>query len=217
MKKRKIKIPDYTIQEELLNSITHGIGGALSIWGLVMLILKAIAKGPKAVTCIIIFGASMISMYIISCLYHAFSKKLTAKKVFRVIDHCNVYLLVLGTILPVSLLGIQGTKGMFFFLAVSIVTIIGITFTVIDIDRFKVISVFCHLFNGWSALFFLNPLLEHIGLGGVILIILGGTMYSIGAILYGLGSKKRYMHSICHLFCLLGTFFHYLAIYCYVL
>lgn len=139
------------------------------------------------------------------------------KKVLRVIDHCNVYLLVFGTIIPVALLGISSTPGWFFFFIVAFVTISGIIASIIDIDRFQILEVICHLVNGWSVLFFYKYLIINIGTVGFIYIILGGVMYSLGAILYGIGTKKKYVHCIFHFFCLLGTLFHYLAIYLYIL
>jgi hemolysin III len=210
-----IRIPKYSLCEELINSISHGIGAAFSIWGIVMLILKA--KTPLAVVSVSIYGATLIFMYTISCLYHALPPHVKGKKVLRVLDHCNVYLLVLGTVVPVSLLGIGGNAGWLFFSLVLFVTILGIVMTAINIDKFQLVSVMCHLLNGWSVIVFIKPLLNNIGYIGVMLIIIGGIMYSIGACLYGIGAKKKYMHSIFHFFCLAGSLFHYLAIYFYLL
>ena len=104
-----IKVPSYTLGEELFNAISHGIGAALSIYALILMLLRA--HGGLAVACVAIFGASMILLYTISCVYHALSRNLEGKKVLRVLDHCNVYVLVLGTYLPASLLGVGGALG----------------------------------------------------------------------------------------------------------
>lgn len=215
--KKDIRIPIYNLTEELINSISHGIGAIFGIVGFILLVVKASSKGALAITTVTIFGTTMIILYTISCIYHALSPKIKGKKVLRVLDHCNVYLLVFGTIIPIALLGICSAPGWLFFSVVAVVTAVGIIASVIDIDRFQILEVLCHLVNGWSVLFFGKYLIGNIGIMGFVHIILGGVMYSIGAILYGIGVKKRYVHSVFHFFCLLGTFFHYLAIYLYVL
>lgn len=216
-KRKEISIPKYSLSEELINSISHGIAAGLSIWGLVMLIIKASHNSALAVTTVTIFGTTMILLYTISCIYHALSSKVRGKKVLRVLDHCNVFLLVYGTIIPVALIGIGGIKGWICFGIVAFVTIIGIISAAVCIEKTQVFEVVCHLINGWSMLIYIKILLNNIGSTGVALIVLGGVLYSIGAILYGIGSKKKYAHSVFHFFCILGTFSHYFAIYLYVL
>ncbi len=215
--KREITIPKYTLGEELVNSISHGIGAGLSIWLLVIAIIKAVNVSAMAVVSVSIYGTTMIMLYTMSCIYHALSPKITGKKVLRVLDHCNVYLLVLGTIIPIALVGVKGAAGWVLFSLVTFLTIVGIVFTAIDVEKFKVVSVICHLLNGWGVLFFCKPLVSNIGMNGLVMIILGGVMYSIGAILYGIGAKKKYIHSVFHFFCLFGSAFHFLAIYLYVI
>lgn len=213
----KIKIPKYNLAEELISSISHGMGAGLSIWCLVLLILKASGKGALEVTTVTLFGSTMVLLYTMSCIYHALSRNIGAKKVFRVLDHCNVFMLVFGTIIPVSLVGIGGVYGWIFFSIVLFVTALGITLSAINVDKYQAMEVICHLINGWSVLFFSKQLISNIGSNGFIFIILGGVMYSLGAILYGIGSRKKYIHSIFHFFCLVGTLFHFLAIYLYII
>lgn len=216
-KKERISVPSYTLCEELVNSISHGVAAAFSIWGLVMLIIKASKVGAMAVTTVTLFGTTMILLYTISCIYHALSPRITGKKVMRVIDHCNVFLLVFGTIIPIALVGMKEICGWIYFGIVGFITLLGIIFSAIDVEKNEKIEVVCHLVNGWSAVLFIKPLIAGVGGTGLILIILGGVMYSIGALLYGLGSTKKYMHSVFHFFCIFGTIFHYIAIYLYVL
>ncbi len=213
----KVKIPNYSLSEELINSISHGVASIFSIVGLIMLVIKAANKGAMAVTTVTLFGTTMIILYTISCIYHALSPKITGKKVMRVIDHCNVFLLVFGTIIPVALVGIEGYLGWIYFSIVALVTLIGIVFSAIDVDKNQKIEVICHLINGWSVTLFSKTLITNIGTVGFLFVVLGGVMYSLGAILYGIGSKKKYMHSVFHFFCIFGTIFHYLAIYLYIL
>lgn len=216
-KKERISVPSYTLCEELVNSISHGVAAAFSIWGLVMLIIKANKVGAMAVTTVTLFGTTMILLYTISCIYHALSPRITGKKVMRVIDHCNVFLLVFGTIIPIALVGMKGICGWIYFGIVGFITLLGIIFSAINVEKNEKIEVVCHLVNGWSAVLFIKPLIAGVGVTGLVLIILGGVMYSIGALLYGLGSTKKYMHSVFHFFCIFGTIFHYIAIYLYVL
>ena len=174
---------------------------------LVLMVVKA--HNPLPETTVSLFGATMIILYTMSCIYHALSPNLEGKKVLRVIDHCNVFLLVFGTYIPVSLLGLFGVIGAF--------TIIGIIFTAINVDKYKVIATICHVINGWSILIGIPELINNAGHEGLLFMILGGVMYTIGSVLYGLGSKKKYMHCIFHVFCLLGTFFHFWSIYMYLI
>ncbi len=214
-KKRSISIPDYTLGEELFNAIAHGLGALLGTAGLVLMLVRA--KGALAVTTVALFGAAMILLYTVSCVYHALSPRVKGKKVLRVIDHCNVYLLVLGTYIPVALLGVGGARGWVLLGVVLLFAALGIVFTAVDVDRFSLVSVLCHLGCGWSILFGIPQLLQTMGSRGLIYLVLGGVMYSIGAVLYGLGKKKRYSHSVFHVFCLLGTFFHFWSVYAFLL
>lgn len=214
---KKIRIPDYNLTEELINSISHGVGAVFSIVGLILLLIKASDIGNLAIISVSIFGSAMLILYLISCIYHALSPNVKGKQVLRIIDHCNVFILVFSTIIPIALLGITDISGCLYLAMIGLVTIVGIVASIISIDKVQLLEVLCHLFNGWSILFFSRCLITNCGSGCLMFIILGGIMYSLGAVLYGIGSKKKYMHSIFHFLCLLGTLFHYLAIYLYIL
>lgn len=211
----KIKIPPYSLSEELINSISHGLGGIFAIVALILMLVKA--NTPLEYVTISIYGTTMILLYIISCIYHALSPKLTGKKVLRVLDHCNVYLLVLGTYIPVSLLAVKGVLGWILFSIVTTITLIGIILSSISLDKYQTFEVICHLINGWSIIIALKTLYQNTTFFGVLFMLLGGICYSLGAVLYGLGAKKKYMHSIFHFFCLAGTILHFIAIYIYIL
>ncbi len=214
-KKLNIKVPGYTLEEELFNSISHGLGALLSIPALVLMVLRA--HSGLAEVCVSLFGASMIVLYTVSCVYHSLSRNLEGKKVLRVIDHCNVYLLVFGTYIPVALLGVGGTLGWILFGITAFFSVLGITVTAINVDGTNKFQVGCHLVNGWSILIGLPQLLKNAGPAGVGYMLLGGIFYTLGAILYGVGSKVKYIHSVFHVFCLLGSASHFWAIYRYVL
>lgn len=210
-----IRIPLYTLGEEIFNAISHGVGAALSIVALALLMAKA--KGSLAQVTCAVFGTAMIILYTISCVYHSLSRNLEGKKVMRVIDHCNVYMLVWGTYIPVALMGVGGALGWALFGITGAFTALGITLTAIHVDKYKVPQVICHLVSGWSILFGVAGLIETMGSRGVLFLLLGGVMYTLGSILYGLGARIRYMHGVFHIFCLLGSFFHFWGIYMYLL
>lgn len=206
-----IRVPKYTLAEELINSISHGIGAVFSIVALVLMLVKA--HTPLQYVTVSIFGTTMILLYVISCVYHALSPRLTGKKVLRVLDHCNVFLLVFGTYIPVALLGVGGALGWWLFGFVACVTTIGIILAATNTDKYQTLEVICHLLSGWSILIGIKPMLERMGLAGVILALTGGVSYSIGALLYALGKHHHYAHSVFHFFCLAGTVLQWLAIY----
>ena len=213
--KKEISIPSYSLEEELFNAISHGLGALLSIAALVLMLIRA--RNALEVTTAAIFGTSMIFLYTISCVYHALSPGLRGKKVLRVLDHCSVFLLVFGTYIPASLLGVSGVRGWLLFGLVAFFTALGIVFTVLDLERYQLAAVICQLLSGWSILMGVCNLRASAGLQGLIWMIAGGAMYTIGAILYGIGKNRKYCHSVFHVFCLLGTFCHFWAIYKYLL
>ena len=214
-KKKEISIPSYSLGEELFNAISHGFGALLSIAALVLMLIRA--RNALEVTTAAIFGTSMIFLYTISCVYHALSPGLRGKKVLRVLDHCSVFLLVFGTYIPASLLGVSGVRGWLLFGLVAFFTALGIVFTALDLERYQLAAVICQLLSGWSILMGASNLRAAVGLQGLIWMIAGGAMYTIGAILYGIGKNRKYYHSVFHVFCLLGTFCHFWAIYKYLL
>ena len=175
------------------------------------------AKGALAVTSTALFGAALILLYTMSCLYHALSPRLGGKKVLRVLDHCNVFLLVFGTYIPVALLGVPGARGWTLFGLVALFTVLGVVFTAVDLERFQVAAVICQLLSGWSILLGVSALRRSMGMSGLLWLIAGGVMYSVGAILYGLGKNRRYCHSVFHIFCLFGSFCHFWAVWQYLL
>ena len=216
-KPHRISIPKYSLSEELLNSISHGVGAIFGIVATVLCILKSCAAGdPWRIVSGAIFGATMLLLYLMSCLYHAL-KVNKAKRVFRVIDHCTIFLLIVGTYTPFTLVTLRDSVGWWLFGAVWGIAILGITLNAIDLKRFSKISVACYLLMGWAILSAIEPLRANLAPGGIALLVWGGVVYSVGAILYGIGSKVKYFHSIFHFFCLGGSVLHFLAIYQYAL
>ncbi|MBQ6394634.1 hemolysin III family protein [Candidatus Saccharibacteria bacterium] len=208
-------VPEYSLGEELINSITHGIGAGLSVVALVLCVVKATTAGGKVSA--VLYGTLLIMLYTISCIYHALSPRLRGKRVLRVIDHANVFLVVAGTYMPICLSLLDGVWGWLTFGIVWLVTIVAVVFSCVDVDRFQMIGVVCNLILGWGALLLLPVLIELVPWTGLWLLIFGGVAYSLGAILYVVGAKVPYMHSIFHFFVLMGSILHFFFIYLYCL
>ena len=210
----KVSIPKYTLGEEIVNAISHGVGAGLAIAALVLLIIKA--NSAIGIVTGVIYASIMIILYVISCIYHSLSPKLKGKKVLRVMDHCNVLLMVAGTYTPICLSLLGGGLGWTVFGIVWAVTILAVVLNCIDIDRYNKLCLACNLLLGWAALIIIKPLIDTCPINGLYLLIGGGIVYSIGAILYAIGRKKRYMHSIFHFFVVGASILHFFMIYLYV-
>ena len=211
----KIKIPNYTICEEIINSVSHGVGAIMSIFGLIILILKT--DNSISLFACLIYGLSLFILYLVSCIYHAIPPYNNLKKVLRVIDHCNVFLFEAGTFSPICLLLIGGIEGYIYFIIIWIITVIGIILNCINVDKYQIFSLFLHVVIGWSVILLLKNIFNSLNSTCITLLIVGGLLYSIGAILYKIGATKKYMHSIFHFFCLGGSTLHYLFILFFVI
>ncbi len=215
--KDKIIIPNYSLGEELVNSISHGIGALLSIAALVLcVVISAMHGNPTAVVASSIYGSSLIILYTMSTLYHSF-KVNNAKRVFQIIDHCSIFLLISGTYTVFTLVVLGDAVGWTLFAIVWSATILGIICNSININKFKPLSMVLYLAMGWVVVFAFKPLAEKLATNGIILLILGGIMYTVGAIFYGIGKKKKYMHSIFHMFVLAGSILHFFAVILYAI
>ena len=209
-KRIHLALPKYSLAEEITNAVTHGLGAALAIAGLVVLLIYS-PKTPLAIISVCLYGASMFLLYMVSTLYHSLGVN-RAKKVFQVLDHCTIFFLIAGTYTPISLLCIGGTVGWVLVSIVWGVGILGTVLTAVDMHRFKVFSMVCYIALGWCVIIFINPLIDSIDQTSIVLLVVGGVLYTVGAVIYGLGRKVPYMHSVWHLFCLAGTVFHYFVV-----
>ena len=212
----RIKIPNYTLGEELMNAISHGIGGFLGIAALVLCVVKSCIQHNIAVVASSIYGATLIFLYFMSTLYHSL-KVNNAKRVFNIIDHCSIFLLIAGSYTPYTLITLKGALGWGIFGVIWLAAIIGIVFNAIDLNKYKKISVLTYILMGWMIIFAFKPLYESLSKNGLVLLVWGGVLYTVGAIFYGLGKKKKYMHSIFHLFVLAGSILQFFSIYYYVI
>lgn len=215
---KKVTVPKYTIGEEIVNSISHGLGIILGIVALVLTIVFS-AKNNNTIGIVssCIYGSTMIIMYTISCLYHALSPKLKAKKVFRVIDHCDIYLFIAGCYTPYCLSLIGGVTGWVIFAIIWACAVIGVLLNAIDLEKFIIPSVLMYLVMGWMIIFLYDSIATLLPTPGLVLLIAGGISYTVGAILYAIGSKKKYFHSIFHFFVLLGSILQFFSILLYAI
>ena len=213
-------MPVYTKGEEIFNMTSHIVGGAVGVAALVLgIVVSAIHHNGYGLAGSIVYGISMIILYTMSSVYHGLRDGM-AKRVMQVLDHCTIYLLIAGTYTPILLSAmrrIDPVSSWVLLGAVWALAAVAITLTAIDLKRYSVFSMACYIGMGWCILLRLPLLIEAVGWGGFWLILLGGVCYTIGAVLYGMGRKKKYMHSVFHLFVLAGSVLHLLAILMYVL
>lgn len=223
MKRTKLcnrKLPDYTMGEEIMNMVTHIAGGALGIAVLFLCLWKAIVAGNvMAVVGSAIYGGSMVALYSVSSVYHGLHPNM-GKKVMQVIDHCTIYFLIAGTYTPILLTGfvpVYPWIGWGLFGIQWGLTALAVTLTAIDLKKYNAFSMICYIVMGWSIIFFLDEAMTIMTAPGFYLLLSGGIAYTVGAVLYGIGSKKRWFHAVFHIFVVLGSALQFLAIYLYLL
>ncbi len=223
VKRTKLKdreLPDYTKGEERFNMISHIVGGALGVAALVLCVVCAALHGDGwGVVGGAVFGLSMIALYTMSSVYHGLRPGM-GKRVLQVIDHCTIYFLIAGTYTPLLLSAmrpIDPVASWVLFAVVWSLTILATVLTAIDLRRYRAFSMACYIGIGWAIIFKAPLLIRAVGMGGFWLILAGGVSYTVGAVLYGMGKKHRYMHSVFHLFVVAGSVLHLLAMLLYVL
>lgn len=203
-----------------MNMVTHIVGGGLAVVIAALCISKAAVRGDGfAVLGSMIYGASMILLYTMSSVYHGM-KQGTGKKVMQVLDHCTIYLLISGSYSAVLLSGVVKTYpalawGLFAF--EWALTALAVTLTAIDLKRYNAFSMTCYIGMGWAIVPFMGQAMEVMSLAGFLYLLFGGISYTVGAILYGLGKKKRWMHSVFHIFVVFGTVLQFVSIFFYAL
>ena len=204
-----------TIGEEIANAISHGLGWALAVAGTVVLIVKAVAFGALPIVSVSLYGGSLILLYLFSTLYHSIMHA-GAKKVLRVFDHSSIFLLILGSYIPVSLCLIKGAQGLTLVAVNLACAVLGIILNAISIEKWKKLSMALYVIMGWSIVASLKTVLSLIPPSGMALLTLGGVLYTLGIIFYK-NKKIKYMHFVWHLFVLSGSVAHYFFILKYCL
>lgn len=210
-------LPAYTRGEELFNMISHIVGGSLGIAVLVLCI--CFSRDGWALASSLIYGISFIQLYTISSVYHGLRPG-TAKKVLQVIDHCTIYLFIAGSYTPIMLCALRplhpGWAWTIFGLVWGLAAL-AISLTAVDLKKFKIFSMICYIGMGWCIILAIRPLISVLSTAALVLLVTGGVAYTIGAVLYGVGKKHKYMHSLFHMFVLFGSVLHALCILLFVL
>lgn len=205
-----------TRKEEIANSITHGIGAALSIAALSILVVFAGLRGDAwRVVSFSIYGATLVLLYLASTFYHVFSNP-RVKRVFHVFDHSAIFLLIAGSYTPFCLVTIRGGWGWSLFGVVWGIAIFGIVFKAFFTGRYNVVSTVLYIAMGWIAVIAIKPLVSQLPPGAFAWILLGGLSYTVGVIFYA-WERLPYGHAIWHLFVLGGSTLHFFAVLFYVL
>lgn len=223
--KKRIKLrdrilPSYTKGEEIMNMVTHIVGGGCGLILAVLCCIKACFKGsvPSIIGCLV-FTVTITSLYTMSSVYHGL-KPSTGKKVLQILDHCTIYFLISGTYTPILLGAFLPTYPWICWGLLIVqwsLTSLAATLTAIDLKKYNVFSMICYIGMGWSILMFIPQTLEVMSPPGFYILLSGGIAYTIGAILYGIGSKRRWFHSIFHIFVVLGSILQGISILLYVI
>ena len=206
----------YTKGEEIANSITHGLGTALAIGGLVVLIVFAALYGNAwhVVSCSI-FGAALILLYLASTLYHAIQHP-GAKSILRILDHSAILVLIAGTYTPITLVSLRGPWGWTLFGIIWSLAVLGILIETTKLRRFRGGLIALYVIMGWAVVAAVKPMILNVGSGGLWLLLSGGLAYT-GGIAFYLWDRLPYNHAIWHLFVLAGSTLHYFAVLFYII
>ncbi|MCG6936779.1 MAG: hemolysin III family protein [Gammaproteobacteria bacterium] len=209
-------ISHYPPIEERINIASHAIGLLLSVAALVVLVIHASLHGNAwHIVSFSIFGSSLIILYAASTIYHS-AKEPRLRSRLRVMDHASIYVLIAGTYTPFTLVTLNGVTGWTLFGITWGLAVSGIILKLFFTGQYNVLSTLMYIFMGWIIVFAIKPLVNNLPVDGLFWLVAGGVAYTIGAILYGI-KKIKFNHSIFHVFVLLGSSCHFVAIYFYVL
>lgn len=218
---RDRQLPPYSRGEEIFNMVSHIVGGGFALFATAACCWRAAVHGNTAgVVTGAVFGLTMLLLYTMSSVYHGLKRLGTGKKVMQVLDHCTIFLLIAGTCTPITLLGVRPVNplvGWLIFGAVWASAIVGISLNAVDLKKYRLFSMICYLCSGWCIMLAAGLLLRAVPLPGFLCLLFGGVAYTVGAILYGLGSKKKWMHCVFHLFVLAGSALHFCCIFLYLM
>lgn len=204
----------YSKGEEIFNGVTHIVGGGIGIIFLIIGTIIASIKGDSLdILALVIYGVSMIILYSMSSIYHMLNLN-KGKAVFQILDHCTIYLLICGTYTPYILVSLRNLTGYIILAIVYGVSILGIVLNATMMKKLpvKIFSYISYLGIGWCVVFIIFDLIEAISLSSFIFLLLGGLAYTSGMIFYALGRKKKWFHSIWHIFVLIGSILQFVSI-----
>ncbi|NAZ98194.1 PAQR family membrane homeostasis protein TrhA [Vibrio toranzoniae] len=209
-------VSEYCDIEERANAITHGLGVVLGVVGLILLLIRALDHQADMLTIasMAVYGSSIILLFLASTLYHSITTEKT-KRLLKTLDHCAIYLLIAGSYTPFLLVSLRTPLAMGLMTVIWGIALVGIIMKIAFVYRFKRLSLMTYLAMGWLSLVVVYQLAMNIEMGGLVLLALGGVIYSLGVIFY-VAKRIPYNHAIWHLFVLAGCACHFFAIYLYV-
>ena len=214
------QLPNYSTGEEIMNTVTHIVGGAMGVAALTMCVMLAAQnRNIYGVIGSSIYGFCMIALYSVSSVYHGLRPGM-GKKVMQVIDHCTIYFLICGTYTVIALSAIRPIYPKLGWLLLGfewIMAIIATVLTAIDLKQYRVFSMICYIGMGWAIIPFARVVMQVLTKPGFYLLLAGGIAYTVGAVLYGIGSKKKWMHSVFHIFVDIGSLLQFLCVAMYAL
>jgi len=205
-------MPDYSQGEELWNTVSHLVGAGLGVVALVWCLI--LSNTPMEIITSIVYAMTMILLYTTSGIYHGLKDSM-AKRVFQVLDHCTIYLFIAGTYTIVVLVSIRPEDAAVAWVVFAIewaMAAIAVTLTAIDLQRYRHFSLACYIIMGWAGVIAVKPAIRALGAAGCVLLLAGGISYTVGSVLYMIGKKKQYYHSVFHVFILLGSLLHFFCI-----
>ncbi len=213
-------LPTYSKGEEIFNMVSHILGGILGIVALTLcVIFSAIHHNTYGVIASSIYGVSLILLYTMSSIYHGLKPNGKAKKIFQIIDHCSIFILIAGSYTPFSLCTLRQynpATGWTIFGIIWFLCVVGIVLNSIDLKKYKIFSMICYILMGWCIILRINLLPSLLTINGFILLLAGGVAYTLGAILYVIGKNHKWMHSLFHISCIIGSLLQFLCILFYV-
>lgn len=199
-----------------MNMVTHIVGGGLGVIVLVLCVIRAaMHENTWGVVGSAIYGASMIALYTMSSVYHGLRPS-TGKKVMQVMDHCTIYVLIAGTYTVIALSALRPVNPALGWGILAFqwgLTALAVTLTAIDLHKYSIFSMVCYVFMGWCIILFLPLAMQALTPAGFYWMLAGGIAYTIGAVLYGIGSKMHWMHSVFHIFVVLGSLLQFISIF----
>ncbi|MFI3247132.1 MAG: hemolysin III family protein [Ferrimonas sp.] len=211
-----MSVTHYSVKEELANAISHGVGTAAAIIGVVLMLVKGMPNlTPAEIAAISIYGASLILMFLSSTLYHSITA-VKAKAILKRIDHCSIYLLIAGSYTPFMYIALNDKFGHGLLALIWALALVGVLFKAFFISRFKRFALGSYLLLGWASLIVIWQLYRVLPIQGFALLLIGGLFYSVGTIFYAIKSQP-YFHAIWHLFVLAGAACHCIAIALFVI
>lgn len=203
-------LPGYGFLEEVLNYLTHGAGVIFSVFAFIFLLIKS-PKNSRNIISLLIYCSTLFILYLGSTLYHV-AKTSKLKSNLRKFDHCSIFLLIAGTYTPICAIYLNNFESNIVLASVWVAAIIGMILNMVDVNKFSKISLFLYIFMGWSVLFISKSAMKLLSKNQLIWLLVGGVLYTLGAVIYVIGKKIKYMHSVWHLFVLAGSVCHFMIL-----